>query len=93
MGMILETKDEILGLEERRESFIVMDLKRKYPHEQEPDPSNHNREILAVKSEHIFVACDGEIEVSKEFLRKLVAFFDKPSNRKMLDEGYDHKRR
>lgn len=33
MGLILETNDDILGLEERRESFMVMDLRRQYPSE------------------------------------------------------------
>jgi len=31
MGMIIETDDEILGLEERRESFNICDMKRVYP--------------------------------------------------------------
>ena len=82
MGLILDTDDDLLGLEKRRESFIIMDLKRVYPAHQTPRPDD--RQIWATESEHIFVACDGEIEVSKEFLRKLVAFFDNPENRKML---------
>lgn len=87
MGMELDTNDEILGLEERRESFNVVDLKRKYPSEH---GGEYYRQAINVKSEHIFAAADGEIEVSKEFLRKLVAFFDKPENRKKLEDGYAH---
>ena len=33
MGAILETNDDLLALEERRESFNILDLKRKYPSE------------------------------------------------------------
>lgn len=83
MGCILETNDEVLGLERRRESFVVLDLQREYP-----TPATANtRTTLNIKSEHIFANADGEIEVSREFLKKLVAFFDKPENRKMLDES------
>jgi hypothetical protein len=133
MGMILETKDEILGLEERRESFIVVDVNRKYPHEV-PQPTRfavqrtlrgdhyeytvtrdgvewfncgqnlHRAEFTTAGcnmlerenqgrprlSDHIFAAQDGEFEVSKEFLRRLVSFFDKPANRKLLDDGDKH---
>jgi hypothetical protein len=39
-----------------------------------------------VKSEHIFAYADGEIEISKDFLRRLVKFFDKPERRRMLEE-------
>lgn len=88
MGQILDTDDEILGLEERRESFNVMDLKRQYPSEHGGDYYRH--QVLNIKSQHIFVAGDGEIEMSKEFLRKLVAFFDKPENRKRLGDGHAH---
>jgi hypothetical protein len=88
MGLILDTNDPILGLEERRESFMVMDLKRQYP-------SEHGGEywrkgVLNLKSEHIFSYGDGEIEISKEFLRKMLSFFDDPQNRKRLEEGYKH---
>jgi hypothetical protein len=130
MGLILDTDDEILGLEKRRESFNIVDRKRKYPHEikQPPDLFKTERTVVrgtdrykyAVKkagevwlecgdnqykaervadalnlaerealprpklSEHIFASQDGEIEVSKQFLRKLVAFFDNPKSRRML---------
>lgn len=88
MGFILDTNDDILGLEERRESFGIMDLQRKYPSEHGGPYYRVN--AINLKSEHIFVAGDGEIEISKEFLRKLVAFFDDPANRKRLEDGYDH---
>ena len=83
MGLILETNDDLLSLEVRRESFIILDLQRKYPSEYE---GPYRREVLNVKSEHIFAATDGEIEVSKEFLLKLVKFFDEPKNRKILEK-------
>lgn len=133
MGMILDTNDEVLGLEERRESFNVLDLKRKYPAKAREqfqvqrrlvsDGSGHAcYEFSVVKdngehwlpcgnnlykaeitadlmnagaatrlprehlSEHIFANADGEIEVSKAFLRKLVAFFEYPENRKLLED-------
>jgi hypothetical protein len=79
MGQELDTNDDILGLEERRESFNIVDLKREY---RGPE--------LKQKSEHIFAYADGEIEMSKEFLRKLVKFFDDPANRKKLEDGYAH---
>jgi len=82
MGMILDTRDDVLGLEERRESFVVVDKKRLYPCEQDPRPKD--RTVLEVKSEYIFANADGEIEVSKEFLIKLVEFFGLPENRDML---------
>jgi hypothetical protein len=127
MGVILETDDEILGLEERRESLIVVDMKRKFPSEMpqmEPKftiskvggedryiwtgvgaeahiyldcgaaAEEKTRFICAALnkaaapnpqlSEHIFAYQDGEIEVSKKYLLKLVEFFDKPENRKRL---------
>jgi hypothetical protein len=43
-------------------------------------------------SEHIFAYQDGEIEVSKEFLRRLLKFFEVPENRKHLDEGERRKK-
>jgi hypothetical protein len=67
--MIIETDDEILGLEERRESFNICDMKRVYPAAITP-----YRQVMPIKSEPIFAYADGEIEISKEFLRKLVAF-------------------
>jgi hypothetical protein len=124
MGTILETNDEVLGLEERRESVGIMDLQRKYPSdfpppvkrfgvvknlkgtryqyqiiyqglhwldcgdneyvaeqtcvalnklEQEKDAAESKRRNL---SEHIFAYADGEIEISKEFLRKLVDYLN-----------------
>jgi hypothetical protein len=82
MGMVLETNDELLSLEDRRESFVILDLQRKYPSEHNGE---YNREVLNVKSEHIFAAADGEIEISKEFLLKLVKFFDNSENRKRLE--------
>ena len=80
MGMVLETQDPILGLEQRRESFYVFDQTRK------PDPDKHCKSI----SEHIFAYDEGYVELSNEFLKKLVKFFDKPKNRALL-EGYGNK--
>jgi hypothetical protein len=132
MGAILETKDDLLGLEERRESFIIVDIQRKYPHElpqrtkayslgktlktgaypsytyqvkkfndvfldcgsdefkaeqivaglNKLDEPDH----ISGLSEHIFANQDGEIEMSKEFLRRLVDFFDDIKNKKYLKE-------
>jgi hypothetical protein len=84
MGFIIDTHDEVLGLEERRESFCVCDLKRKYPSDPDYGEIKPSYTMPGVKSEHIFVACDGEIEISKEFLLKLVVFFDTMENRKRL---------
>jgi hypothetical protein len=83
MGCILETNDDLLALEERRESFNIMDIQRQYPSEHGGD---YNRTVLNIQSEHIFAAGDGEIEMSKEFLLKLVKFFDNPENRKRLEQ-------
>jgi hypothetical protein len=82
MGLILDVEDDVLGLEERRESFIIVDKKRLYPCEQDPKPKD--RTVPAIKSEHVFANADGEIEISKEFLTKLVEFFDLPENRDRL---------
>jgi hypothetical protein len=89
MGLILDTDDPILGLEKRRESFNICDLQRKYPNDiDQPGIKDEDkyRQVLAVKSEHIFAYADGEIEISKDFLRRLVKFFDKPERRRMLEE-------
>ena len=86
MGAILDTNDEVLGLEERRESFNIMDLKRKYPSDPDHKGDTYRAPVLNVTSEHIFAYADGEIEISKEFLLKLVEFFDNPENRKRLIE-------
>ena len=83
MGLILDTNDPILGLEQRRESFNVMDLRRQYPSEHGGE--YYRQEVLNVKSQHIFAYADGEIEVSKDFLLRLVKFFDDPENRKRLE--------
>lgn len=83
MGMILETNDDLMSLEDRRESFVILDLKRKYPSEH---LGARDRVVLNVKSEHIYAAADGEIEISKEFLRKIVKFFDNPKNRQRLEK-------
>jgi len=87
--LILDTDDPILGLEKRRESFNICDLQRKYPNDiDQPGIKDEDkyRQVLAVKSEHIFAYADGEIEISKDFLRRLVKFFDKPERRRMLEE-------
>jgi hypothetical protein len=89
MGLILDTDDPILGLEKRRESFNICDLQRKYPNDiDQPGIKDEDkyRQVLTVKSEHIFAYADGEIEISKDFLRRLVKFFDKPERRRMLEE-------
>jgi len=77
MGCILDTDSKILGIEERRESFIILDLERIYPKEQGNDTDK-------IKSNHIFAYADGEIEVSKEFLIQLIEFFECEENRKRL---------
>ena len=87
MGLILDTNDPVLGLEERRESFNVLDLTRKYPNE---TGKTYYCQRINTESKHIFANADGEIEVSKDFLRRLIAFFDDPDNRKRLEEGYGH---
>jgi len=71
MGLILDTESEILGVEIRRESVILLDLQR-------------IGVASATKSEHIFVYGDGSIEVSKEWLRELLQFFNQPENAKYL---------
>lgn len=81
MGLILSTNDEVLGVEVRRESVNIVDLQRKYPSQH---GGEYYRQTINVKSEHIFANADGEIEVSKEFLLKLIEFFEKPENRKRL---------
>ena len=89
MGLILDTNDPILGLEKRRESFNICDLQRKYPNDTEQPgikDEDKYRQVLAVKSEHIFAYADGEIEMSKDFLRRLVKFFDAPERRRMLED-------
>ena len=70
MGLILDTESDILGVEIRRESIGLLDLKR--------------CSTAAATSEHIFVYGDGAIEVSKEWLRELLAFFAKPENAEYL---------
>lgn len=60
MGMILDTNDELLGLERRRESYGILDLKRQ-----------------SGKSMHIFAYEDGAIEMSNEFLLKLLRYFER----------------
>lgn len=84
MGMILDTGKSLLGLERRRESYGVLDLERKYHSEHGLGPAK--REITNIKSDHITVYGDGEIEMSKEFLLQLVEFFDDPEHRKTLEE-------
>ena len=78
MGYILDTKSDLLGLEERTDSFYVGDLRRR--ESQDPDPE--------VVSDHIACYEDGSIEMSKEFLLKLVCFFDSMGNRKRLHGPY-----
>jgi hypothetical protein len=129
MGMILDTEDDVLGLEERRESLVILDLKRKYMSEfaqstdykveKRPQQGDHYTYAVAKRgslfidcgtnelkaeqiaaamntlddskrsrhlSDHIFAYQDGEIEISKAFLRKLVLFFDNAKHRKLLEE-------
>jgi hypothetical protein len=70
MGLILDTDSEILGIEIRRESVSLVDLKRSGTGVQ--------------TSDHIFVYGDGAIEVSKEWLKELLGFFAKPENAQYL---------
>jgi hypothetical protein len=58
MGMILDTGDELLCLERRRESYGILDRRRS-----------------SGKSEHIFAYEDGAIEMSNQFLLKLIRYF------------------
>ena len=79
MGFILDTKSDLLDLEERMDSFYVRDKQRR---------SGQNDELV---SDHIVCYGDGTIEVSKEFLLKLVCFFDSMENRKRLYGPYKNK--
>ena len=36
---------------------------------------------------HIFCYSDGHVEISKEHLRKIIAFFARPQNQSYLEEG------
>jgi len=72
MGLILDTGSDILGVEIRRESVGLLDLKRSGTGVQ--------------TSEHIYAYGDGAIEVSKEWLRDLLAFFTEPKNAEYLKE-------
>lgn len=85
MGSIQETNDDVLGLEERKESFMVCDLQRVYPAGDRATNLGFYREVMNIKSNHIFAYADGEIEITKDFLRRLVGFFDIPENRKKLE--------
>lgn len=39
------------------------------------------------KEGHIFATGDGHVEISKEYLRKMLEFFERPENKKYLEEG------
>lgn len=81
MGLILDTKSPILGVEIRRESVGLLDLQRK-PYG--PGDTRPERAHLPGISAHVFVYEDGAIEVSKEWLRALLEFFAKPENAEHL---------
>jgi hypothetical protein len=84
MGLVLNSGEigaTHLALEIRRESVILMDIDRKYPHELTPPADPSQQYPRCGESEHIFCYQEGEIEVSKEFLLELVKFLDHPSNR------------
>lgn len=76
MGLILDTQSEILGVEIRRESVSLLDLKRKGPYETGEEETT---------SEHVYTYGHGSIELSKEWLKELIAFFNKPENVAYLD--------
>ena len=68
MGLIIDTDDELLGLERRRESYGILDLKREF----HSTPGKGHE----YKSEHIFAYGDGCIEVSNDFLNRLLTWFE-----------------
>lgn len=61
MGQILDTKINGLGLEQRRESYYVY-----VPPDGLHDPEDN----------HIFAYADDYVEISNEFLNKLITFFE-----------------
>ena len=70
MGFIVDCKKEEIGLELRRESIRIFELYDNRPH----------------KFEHIFVSeQDGSFEISKEFLKRILNYFDDPKNREECD--------
>lgn len=75
MGYILDTGDDLLGLERRKRSYNILDLKR-----EDRGPN------LKQKSDHIFAYADGEIEMSAEFLLHLLEYFElHPGERNALE--------
>lgn len=66
MGFIIDTGDDLVGLERRRESYYVLDLSREW------DSATGKN-----KSSHVFAYGNGEIELSAEFLDRLVDWFEK----------------
>lgn len=77
MGIILDTDDDILGLERRNESYVILDLKREYK------PGSKTT------SKHIFAYADGEIEMSNEFLLGLIVYFEEnPDERQEIANAY-----
>ena len=90
MGLILDPEEiggKLLALEIRRDSVIVMDINRKYPHEVPSEDSEHIYGRRG-RSEHIFCYQEGEIEMSKEALLEIVTFLDDPKNRERVFGPY-----
>jgi hypothetical protein len=76
MGFIIETQDELLGLERRLESYGILDLQRK------PYGSGNGPDGI---SAHVFAYEDGAIEFSNDFLNRLLRWFEQhPQEREDL---------
>lgn len=89
MGMIHDTEDlktKNLIVENRRESVIIMDRERKYPH----DLTEEERKRRPWgRSEHFFFSGqEGEFEMSKEFLLELITVFDNKQFREEVFGDY-----
>jgi hypothetical protein len=76
MGLFIETGDDRLGLEIRRKSIVIHDLL---------DPGEGTERSW---DRHIFPFVEeGSVEISKDFLRRLLTFFDTPEHRVRWIEG------
>lgn len=65
MGYIVDTRDDLVGIETRRESFNLLDLQRTWSEDQ----GSHSDHVIAY--EH------GTIEMTYEFLHRLLAVIER----------------